>query len=1205
MRSVRGAAILILAGAVAGCGGGSSSSGVTVSIIPTAATVLLTNTQQFNASVAGVQNAGVTWQVCNAANPADATGRSGSTITMPTGCVNGSATLGNITTLGLYTAPATLPSPPTVSVVATSQAQTTVFAVVNVNLDSGVTVTVSPSQATIGTTEQFQFTSTVSGNPNAAVTWSVNGIAGGSNIPPNQVGTITPGACTFAQPLPPPNPNITPNGPGTSVACYNAPVPPLASSVTITATSVVDTTKSGNSSDRVIGATDPTLNAFPPTITAVEGSVQQDVYLSGSNFFSTTLVLVNGIPVPSLFLDVSDIRAIIPESFFTNSSPSPLTITVERQDGTPSNSVSLPVTPTRPAVISSLPDSIPLNSGGSVNLIGGYFSSSTTATVPGQTSDAIVQNSRQLTVTLGGSGFGAPGLFPILIQNTDDLASGAPFFASVNVAVPPTSASISSSPTNVSVGASPSAVGIDSGLGIAVVVNQGPSGSPGSVSLIDLDLSTPAVTATLGVGMMPTSVSVDDQLHLAAVVNSADNTLSIINLQTQTQVVGSPFPLPSNPTGASPAPPPATPPPFSIGVNPLTHRALVAYSSTNIATVVDLSTIPPTLVCILGGSNPSMPNNCSTIPQSNTRPVSTGSAPSIAVEPRLNWAVVTPGGAGSISIVDLGTPATATQVVRTPNVIAGFVNISTSVQGVSINTETEQVLFSDPKQANLTLFSLLDQTVKTIALDRQEVALAVNPLTDIGVVVNNLAGTAKVVDLETQQSIVPPIGVGSSPVAVAIDPGKNVAVIADQGSNSVAILPLGPNLSPQITEISSATTFTAPSSGSFTLNVVGFGFASGAVARLDGTSICPTCTTVSANGRQATVTIPGAMLAAPRRFSLDVMNLGGTVSNEESFTVIGAVPVGLNPMSVAIDSTLNEALVTVEGTINPSTRACSAPGNVSLVDMASATVLNSFPVGTCPEGVAVAPRLGRAVVANNGSNSATVLDYANLKVVLSTVTVGSSPMGVAIQPDTSTAAIANFGDSTVSVFSIGFSIGGTPSIIPVDQGPVGLSVDPDDNLLAVTAATQNTVVIVSLGSHFITGRITPTNFNWQDPSDVAFDPITGNFLVANSLGNNIGVADPVTFGASPILTGMNPTAIAYNFQSSTAVTVNRATNTMSVLDYLATNNNGVLAFSGKQVRTILPMGGSDEFSVAINPLTNVAAVVDQDNGRVLLVPLPR
>jgi len=36
----------------------------------------------------------------------------------------------------------------------------------------------------------------------------------------------------------------------------------------------------------------------------------------------------------------------------------------------------------------------------------------------------------------------------------------------------------------------------------------------------------------------------------------------------------------------------------------------------------------------------------------------------------------------------------------------------------------------------------------------------------------------------------------------------------------------------------------------------------------------------------------------------------------------------------------------------------------------------------------------------------------------------------------------------------------------------------------------------------------------------------------------------------------------------------------------------------------LPIGNASMFSVAIDPLTNMAVVADQANNRVLLVPLP-
>lgn len=1183
MRFSKLGAILILAGTIAGCSG-TGSTPVSVTLSPTNTTVVLAGTQQFGASVAGVSNTTVTWQVCNPAPAVNATGTSTvSGITLPTGCVTGgNSTLGTINTAGLYTAPATLPSPPAASVVAISQANTTVFAIVNVILDSGIRVRVGPPSATIGTMEQFQFTATVSGTSNTAVNWSVDQITNGNS----SVGTITPAACTVPMPITPATSNVT-NPPGTSIACYTAPAS-TQGNIAVTATSAADSRQFGSAAVNVLAATDPSFAAIPLEPTAAdEGSFQQDVYLFGSNFFSTNQILVNGAPVPTTFIAANTLRATIPPTFFVGPSPSSLSITVQRQNGDTSQPVSFSVQPTRPAVIASTPDSFSSSTNsGTLSLNGGYFSSSTTVASGAQTLPATLVNSRQLQVTLSSPNFSfsTPGLFPILVHN-GDVPTGSPSTSSENISVATSPTDIpSAANAPIAVGQQPLAVAIDSALGTAVVVDHGAAGSPGAVSLINLDSNAPPVTLT--VGNAPTGVGVDDGLHLAAVVNSADNTLSVVNLQTQAVTL---FPLPVNPTGSAPAPLP-----YSIGVNPLTHRALIAYSITNIATVVDLSTNPPSLVCVLGGSNPSMANNCSTTPNTNTPPVSTGPAPAVAVDPQLNWAVVTPGGSGAVTIVGLGTQATATQVARVPDVVAST-TLSPSVQGVAINTETNQALLTDPNQPTVTSFSVLDQTINNASSSQGQAAAAVNPLTDVGVVVNSVAGTATVLDLSTLKQIGNSVAVGSLPQAVAIDPGKNVAVIANSGSNSVSILPLGPIRSPQITEVSPGITFTAPSSGSLTVTVNGFGFASGAQVRLDGTAVP---TTVTSNGRQATATVPGSLLAAPRRFSLDVMIPGGATSNAKGLTVIGTVPIGLNPIAVAIDPDLDEALVTSQGALNTA-GGCTGPGTVSLVSLSALSVTNTFSVGTCPEGVAMLPRLGLGVVANNGSDDATVIDYVN-NAVDATVSVGLAPAGVAIQPDIATAVVANSVSNTASIFGItGANI--TATNVPVDQGPFGVSVDPIDNLAAVTAVTQDTVDTINLASHFLVGRLN----NFQDPTDVAFDPITDTFLVADSLLNNLDIIDPRALSVTTMRVGINPTAVAYNFQSGTGVTVNNATNTLSIFNFLATNPNSVLTIQAAKVEAVLPIGGSAEFSVAIDPVTNLAAVVDQANGRLLLIPLPR
>ena len=94
-----------------GCSGGQSSTssgnptGITVSVFPTATSVVLGHTVPFTATVTGTTNTVVNWEVA--------------------GVHGGNTTVGTITTSGLYTAPNVLPNPTTVVVTAVLQADAT------------------------------------------------------------------------------------------------------------------------------------------------------------------------------------------------------------------------------------------------------------------------------------------------------------------------------------------------------------------------------------------------------------------------------------------------------------------------------------------------------------------------------------------------------------------------------------------------------------------------------------------------------------------------------------------------------------------------------------------------------------------------------------------------------------------------------------------------------------------------------------------------------------------------------------------------------------------------------------------------------------------------------------------------------------------------------------------------------------------------
>jgi Bacterial Ig-like domain (group 2) len=242
--------------AMTACGGGPSSNTpplsqpVTVSVSPSSPSVLLGSTQQFTATVTGSSNTGVTWSV--------------------NGVTGGNATIGTISASGLYTAPVMVPSPNPVTVTATSAADSTKSASATVAITAPpLSVTVSPTSATVQTGATQQFTVAVTGTSNTSVTWSVNGVTGGNAT----IGTIS------------------------ASGLYTAPViVPSTNPVTVKAASTTDSTKSASAIVTVTAPPPPVSVRVSPTSAIVQtGATQQfTVAVTGTSNTSVTWS-VNGV----------------------------------------------------------------------------------------------------------------------------------------------------------------------------------------------------------------------------------------------------------------------------------------------------------------------------------------------------------------------------------------------------------------------------------------------------------------------------------------------------------------------------------------------------------------------------------------------------------------------------------------------------------------------------------------------------------------------------------------------------------------------------------------------------------------------------------------------------------------------------------------------------------------------------------------------
>ena len=423
------------------------------------------------------------------------------------------------------------------------------------------------------------------------------------------------------------------------------------------------------------------------------------------------------------------------------------------------------------------------------------------------------------------------------------------------------------------------------------------------------------------------------------------------------------------------------------------------------------------------------------------------------------------------------------------------------------------------------------------------------------------------------------------------------------------------------------------------VKIFGTGFDSGSQVLLDGVAFASTTlgnfTLVS--GQEIDVSIPASVLnAGPRHYAFSVTSSSGVGSNVINFTVLEEIPFApcnvttaapngtpAAPGGVAIDEVNSLAVVTNTGT------GCN---QVSVFSLNPANIFNqtvkTIATGDTPTAVAVLPRLaytgqaaassGVAVVTNNGSNSVSVLDLVNGVAVLDasgkaiTVNVGTAPSGVAIDQETNLAVIANTGSNTVSTIDLtpltATPIGAlAPTSVAVDQNPIAVAIDPDRGTDGRGLAVVTCLILNGASSPFGAldavdiGLATPvkstsasTSFLSSTPTGIVFDPSTALFYAVSTQGNVISAFNPSTSQTQTIKVGINPNAIAYNFQTGTILTVNSLSNTISIVDSQT--------FATKAT---LGIGATSKFAAAIQTFTNLAVIADQANNRVLLFPLPQ
>ena len=293
------------------------------------------------------------------------------------------------------------------------------------------------------------------------------------------------------------------------------------------------------------------------------------------------------------------------------------------------------------------------------------------------------------------------------------------------------------------------------------------------------------------------------------------------------------------------------------------------------------------------------------------------------------------------------------------------------------------------------------------------------------------------------------------------------------------------------------------------------------------------------------------------------------------------IPVGTNPNFVAVTPDGTKAFVTNS----------TNPGTVTVVSLATRTVVATIPVGLYPNGIAITPDGTKALVANSIGASISVINVST-NAVTNTIPVpcgGTTLYDIAITPDSTRAVL---GDLSATCTQTGLDVvtisSGAVSFVNFGgNGVFGVAVTTDGNsVLTTEGALGTSIKRMTLSNSAIT-PIPGTSSSFG----VAVTPDGASALVASGPGETIkriSLSSNSVTGTIPFSSSQDGHNIAVTPDGLKAVVCGGF-------------NVGVLSLANNTVLATFPSTGSN---VAITPDGKTALVTETFNGLLRIVPIP-
>jgi YVTN family beta-propeller protein len=232
--------------------------------------------------------------------------------------------------------------------------------------------------------------------------------------------------------------------------------------------------------------------------------------------------------------------------------------------------------------------------------------------------------------------------------------------------------------------------------------------------------------------------------------------------------------------------------------------------------------------------------------------------------------------------------------------------------------------------------------------------------------------------------------------------------------------------------------------------------------------------------------------------------------------------------------------------INPITNklyvANQFSNTISVIDIEKSKVETNIDVGNSPYDVDVNPFSNRIYASNRESNTISVIDGFTNKE-LTDIRVGESPVGIGINLATNWIYVANLDSKTITVID---AIGNRViKSLKYASLPYDIIINPHTNKVYISDLGKDSVLVLEGSNNTLVSTI-PVG---SDPSVLAINTQTDTIYVSNFSNDSISVINGTSNKIeSNINVGHNPVGIAVNPRTNKIYVSNLADNTISIIN---------------------------------------------------------